>query len=109
MNGIRMNESIKSIDIQVEELAALAPYRMIDIRTPEEVSLHPLAVSHDHIPMDQLLQIPDQIKAEETTVLVCAAGVRTKMTAEAFRKAGYVKVFSLVGGEPALRSHNLSE
>ena len=94
----KMNESIKSIDIQIEELARLAPYRMIDIRTPEEVSLHPLGVSHDHIPMEQLLQIPDQIKAEETTVLVCAAGVRTKMTAEAFRKAGYMKVFSLVGG-----------
>ena len=104
-----MSDSIKSIDIQVEELASSAPYRIIDIRTSEEVSLHPLAVSHDHIPMDQLLQIPDQIKAEETTVLVCAAGVRTKMTAESFRKAGYMKVFSLVGGEPALRSHNPSQ
>lgn len=98
-----MNNSIESVDIQVDELVRVEPYRLIDIRTPAEVSLQPLEEAHEHIPMEQLLQLPDQIEMGEYTVLVCAAGVRTKMTAEAFRKAGYMNVYSLVGGEPALR------
>ena len=104
-----MNNSIKPVDIHVDEVTSSASYRIIDIRTSEEVKLHPLTLRHEHIPMDQLLQTKDLIKKDEHVVLVCAAGVRTKMTAEAFRKVGYMKVFSLVGGEPALRSHNLSE
>lgn len=48
--------------------------------------------------MDELLANPARLDREQAYVLVCAAGVRTRYAANAFRSAGYHKVYSLVGG-----------
>ncbi len=39
---------------------------------------------------------------EVIDLLVCAAGIRTNYTANAFRFAGYLKVYSLVSGNKVL-------
>ena len=53
--------------------------------------------------MEALMNNPGQLQKERTDVLVCAAGVRTRYAANAFRSAGYKKVYSLVGGNRMIR------
>ena len=84
----------------------LDSYRMIDIRTIDEVVALPLMGDHDHIPMDQLLNNPECIKDDEVIILVCAAGIRSCMAAEWFRKQGFSKVYSLIGGQPVWNEYN---
>jgi hypothetical protein len=43
-------------------------FRMIDIRTADEVAFAPLAGEHEHIPMDRLLNNPEAIQSDEVTI-----------------------------------------
>ena len=52
--------------------------------------------------MDQILNQPQLLDREQTHLLVCAAGMRTKFTALELRKIGYDKVYSLIGGNRML-------
>ncbi|QBG48121.1 rhodanese-like domain-containing protein [Verrucomicrobia bacterium S94] len=89
------------IELTIDEID-LADFEVIDIREPEEVAKDPLPCRHRHIPMNDLLGNPSVIDKEQAVLLVCAAGVRTNYTANAFRSAGYNKVYSLVGGNRVL-------
>ena len=90
----------QSIEIDAKSVNELDSYRMIDIRTIDEVVSLPLMEDHDHIPMDQLLNNPECIKDDEVIILVCAAGIRSGMATEWFRKRGLVKfIHSLAGSQ----------
>ncbi|MDZ8119356.1 rhodanese-like domain-containing protein [Pontiella agarivorans] len=91
----------EAIDVVIDEIN-LADFEVIDIREPDEVAKEPLPCEHQHIPMNDLLGNPSVIDKEKAYLLVCAAGVRTNYTANAFRSAGYSKVYSLVGGNRVL-------
>ena len=92
----------KSIDVSIDEIQ-LSDYQVVDIREAQEVAVAPLPCEHRHIPMNELLNNPAAIDKDKAYLLVCAAGVRTQYTANAFRSAGYDKVYSLVGGNRMLR------
>jgi adenylyltransferase/sulfurtransferase len=87
----------ESVDVTIDEIN-LSDYQVVDIREPHEVTAEPLPCEHQHIPMNDLLGNPSIIDKDNAVLLVCAAGVRTQYTANAFRAAGYNKVYSLVGG-----------
>ncbi len=87
----------EAIDVTLDEIN-LADFEVIDIREPDEVAKEPLPCEHQHIPMNDLIGNPSVIEKDKAYLLVCAAGVRTNYTANAFRAAGYEKVYSLVGG-----------
>jgi rhodanese-related sulfurtransferase len=91
-----------NIDVQASDLAALEPFRLVDIRTSEEVEKEPLPCDHLHIPMDRLLSRPDLLEKDRIYVLVCAAGMRTRFAAEILRREGFSQVYSLVGGNRSL-------
>jgi adenylyltransferase/sulfurtransferase len=92
----------ESVDITATEINRLGAVQVVDIRNADEVAAEPLSCEHIHIPMDQLLSEPALLEKEQTYLLVCAAGVRTQYTANAFRSAGYDKVYSLIGGNRML-------
>ena len=89
-----------SWEVDVPSVLAMESVRMIDIRTDDEVAGTPLAGAYEHIPMDRLLNEPEIIKSGEVTILVCAAGIRSGMATEWFRKQGVDTVYSLLGGQP---------
>ena len=90
------------IEVTIEEIT-LADYQVIDIREAHEVAAAPLPCAHQHIPMNDLLNNPSAITKDKPCLLVCAAGIRTQYTANAFRSAGYNKVYSLVGGNRMIK------
>ncbi len=90
-----------SVDVTIDEID-LSRFQVIDIREPDEVAAEPLPCEHVHIPMNTLLGNPRRVEKDGTYLLVCAAGVRTRYAANAFRAAGYDNVYSLVGGNRML-------
>ena len=100
-----MNNALpERVDITVDELRELGDIQIIDIRNPDEVAAQPLPCKHVHIPMDELLQTPLRLDKDRTYVLVCAAGVRTQYVANAFRSAGYHRIYSLIGGNRMIKA-----
>lgn len=93
----------ESIEVTIDEIT-LSDYQVIDIREPSEVAVAPLPCDHQHIPMNDLLNNPSTIEKDKSYLLVCAAGVRTQYAANAFRSAGYNKVYSLAGGNRMISS-----
>ena len=89
-----------SWEVDVLSVLAMDSVRIIDIRTDDEVRCAPLAGTHEHIPMDRLLNEPETVRSGEVTILVCAAGIRSGMATEWFRKQGIDTVYSLLGGQP---------
>jgi len=90
-----------SVEVAVGEIN-LSDYQIVDIREVHEVAAQPLPCEHIHIPMNELLSQPELLDKDRAYLLVCAAGVRTQYTANAFRAAGYRKVCSLIGGNRML-------
>lgn len=90
-----------ALEIEVGDVQQLEGLRLIDIRTADEVAVAPMLGDVEHIPMDQLVNMPAVLAPEDATVLVCAAGVRSTMAAKWFRKRGVHSVYSLIGGQPA--------
>ena len=92
----------ETVEITAQEISNLGTVQIIDIREPHEVVEAPLPCEHVHIPMKQLLNQPQLLVKNQTAVLVCAAGLRTKFVATELRKIGYDKVYSLIGGNRML-------
>ena len=98
-----------SWEVDVPSVLAMESVRIIDIRTDDEVASAPLAGAHEHIPMDRLLNQPETIKSNEVTILVCAAGIRSGMATEWFRKQGMDKGLFSNGWAAYLESKLLHE
>ncbi|NNJ71373.1 MAG: rhodanese-like domain-containing protein [Kiritimatiellales bacterium] len=91
------------VEIDVSAIDGLGSLTVVDIRTEQEVLAELLPCDHVHIPMDRLLNHPQLLQADQTYVLVCAAGMRTLFAAAELRKIGYESVYSLKGGLPSLK------
>jgi len=87
----------KDVDISRSQLAELENHLLVDIRETYEVEQQKEKEKHIHIPMNDLLNAPEQLPKEQPIVLVCAAGIRSKFVASELNKKGY-ETYSLVGG-----------
>lgn len=75
--------------------AAAQQLRIIDIRSPAESAIRPLAVARDTIPMPDLLANPTRyLHPGEAVLLVCASGQRAQATADALHRVGYYAVLA---------------
>lgn len=83
-------------------LAAPAPPRIIDVRTPGEFETIHIAGSYN-VPLDLLREHRDEIRShlDEHVVLVCHSGQRAAQAEEALRNAGLANVHILDGGMSA--------
>lgn len=69
---------------------------VLDVRQDDEVVEWPFPGAH-HIPLDELADRTSELPLDEAIVVVCHAGVRSAVAAEALARAGW-KASSLVGG-----------
>lgn len=83
-------------------LAAPAPPRIIDVRTPGEFETIHIAGAYN-VPLDLLREHRDEIRShlDEHVVLVCHSGQRAAQAEEALRNAGLANVHILDGGMSA--------
>lgn len=82
-----------------ERLAAPAPPRLLDVRTPAEFETAHIPGSYN-VPLDLLREHRDEIMAhlDEEVVLVCRSGQRAGQAEETLRAAGLGNVHILDGG-----------
>jgi molybdopterin/thiamine biosynthesis adenylyltransferase/molybdopterin synthase catalytic subunit/rhodanese-related sulfurtransferase len=92
------------LEIPVHSLAgaAAAGYVIVDLRDADEVAARPAPAPHLRIPLARLLDHPDSLTAEGRYLLLCARGQRSRVAAEALRRAGFARVWSVAGGIAAL-------
>ena len=88
--------------VSVAELQGLLdsaePPALLDVREDVEVALEPLEGAR-HIPLREVVALMGELDTSRTTVVVCAAGVRSVRAIEALRAAGYAgRLLSLDGG-----------
>jgi rhodanese-related sulfurtransferase len=75
---------------------------VLDVREDEEVAEWSFPRAH-HIPLGELGDRMSELPLDEPIVVVCHAGVRSAVAAEALTKAGWPAA-SLAGGVAAWRS-----
>lgn len=87
-------------DLEAHELRAMidagGTVFVLDVRQPDEVAEWSFPGAH-HIPLDELADRTAELPLDEPIVVVCHAGVRSAVAAEALARAGW-KASSLVGG-----------
>jgi len=90
-------------DIAPDELRARLdagePIFVLDVREPEEVAEWAFPCAH-HIPLGELGERTGELPLDATIVVICHAGVRSAVAAEALTRAGWPAT-SLVGGVEA--------
>lgn len=82
---------------------------MVDVRQPEDFAAGHI-VNARNVPLAELEAAPDKRlkkSAKRTYVTVCNDGALAGKAANALRKAGFERVFSLKGGLAAWRAENL--
>jgi rhodanese-related sulfurtransferase len=72
---------------------------VLDVREPEEVAAWPFPGAH-HIPLGQLGGRTDELPLGATIVVICHAGVRSAVAADALSRAGWPAT-NLAGGVEA--------
>ena len=82
-------------------LAGAEPPALLDVREEIEVTLEPMEGAL-HIPLREVVARMDELDVARTTVVVCAAGIRSARAIEALRAAGYTgRLVNLDGGVKA--------
>ncbi len=99
---VRIGAAAAAVDVDVAlplAAAAVAGYRIVDIREPMESEFEPMPVTgHESVPLGRLLDGGLQVDAGRPCLLVCAHGVRSRAAAEFLRARGHANVWSLRGG-----------
>jgi adenylyltransferase/sulfurtransferase len=92
------------LELEVTSLARATDegYVVVDLREPQEIAAEPAPGPAVSIPMGRLLDDPAQLDAARPYLLLCASGRRSGAAAEALRRAGLVRVWSIRGGVAAL-------
>lgn len=92
------------LEVEIASLARAADegYVVVDLREPQEIATTPAPGPALSIPMGRLLDDPTQLDAERRYLLLCASGKRSGAAAEALRRAGIARVWSIRGGVAAL-------
>jgi len=84
--------------------AALAGFRMVDLREPEERAEAPLPGALQ-LPFSSFDPQSLPFAADRPVLFVCARGRRSRIAAERLRALGWNEAFSVIGGAPALTAH----
>lgn len=82
---------------------ALARYRLVDLREPEERVEAPLPGALQ-VPFSGFDSARPPFDRGAPILLVCARGRRSRIAAEQLRGRGWTEVYSVMGGAPALRA-----
>jgi rhodanese-related sulfurtransferase len=87
----------------------LHAYQVVDVRTPEEIALLPLAdAPHAHqIPLDNLRDRLNELDPSQPTVVSCQTGLRSYLGTRILAQYGFEEVYNL-SGAAAVRSLLLS-
>ncbi|MGE3772194.1 MAG: rhodanese-like domain-containing protein [Gammaproteobacteria bacterium] len=87
-------------EIVVEEYAALraaTPHTLLDVREAWEFELCHLPGSR-HIPLGELTQRVTELDEEQTLIVVCHHGVRSRAAQAWLLSRGFARVVNLAGG-----------
>ena len=92
-------------DLDVADLTpeALARFRIVDLREPEEWADYPLPQA-EHAPFTTFNAASPGFDKSKPVLLVCAAGRRSQAATQQLRAQGWNDVFSLIGGAKSLFS-----
>lgn len=89
-----------TVEVQPEDLrgrlAAGETVFLLDVREPDEVAAQAFPGAH-HIPLGELGERTGELPLEGAIVVVCHAGVRSAVAAQALTRAGW-PAESLAGG-----------
>jgi rhodanese-related sulfurtransferase len=91
--------TFKNVDIDhLDELRGKPGFRLIDVRTDEEVKQTGKIPGAEHIPLHTLAQAAGQFDPQKTTVFYCRSGNRSGQAAAFFANKGYGDVYNMTGG-----------
>lgn len=97
-------------EIDVTELAKLkeknSSVRVIDIRQPAELNSG-IIPGAEALPMHTIPLRLDELKRDETLIMVCRSGARSAQACMFLQQQGYENVFNLRGGMMAWASSGL--
>ncbi|NDJ51556.1 MAG: rhodanese-like domain-containing protein [Chloroflexi bacterium] len=93
-------ESITAEDYKKQFKKAKKKHVLIDVRTAREFDEGHVAKSIN-IPLSDLNQQLERIPTDQTVVLICASGSRSRVAANKLMKAGYENIINLHGGTSA--------
>ena len=93
-------DSIKVVSIEeFEKMTLKRKNKLVDVRTPEEVSEGHLAgVININFLGDSFSQEIESLNKNKTYLLDCRSGARTRKAADQMQKAGFKKVYMMQGG-----------
>lgn len=89
-----------------QQLAANNRPLIIDVRTPGEWSSASIEGSVN-VPLSRLTDELDGLEQDRATVVYCMSGYRSAIAASVLQRAGFTRVFDLVGGLPAWETERL--
>ncbi len=88
-------------DISVSELRRMqdanADFTLVDVRDDDELAIASLDGAL-HLPMEEVPQRLDELRAESDIVVMCHSGGRSSRVAAFLRHKGYASVANLAGG-----------
>ena len=90
---------IDAVDLTPE---ALARFRLVDLREPDERAAAPVRGALQ-LPFSTFDAATLPFTAERPILFVCASGRRSRAAAEQLRALGWDQTYSLIGGAAALR------
>ena len=73
---------------------------LVDVREPHEWATGHAAGAR-HIPLGSLAARQADLPTDSDMLFICAGGNRSVQATEAFRRAGYQRVYNVRGGTPA--------
>lgn len=98
-----VQEERAAFELDAAELTepALAGFRIVDLREPDERVDSPLPGALQ-VPFGSFDPLHPPFDAELPVLFVCARGRRSRIAAEKLRAQGWDEVYSVIGGAPAL-------
>lgn len=69
--------------------------RIVDVRTHQELALRTYPHTTDHVPHREL---PAGLPGDEDLLLFCKAGARSQAAARTLERAGYTRIYDVIGG-----------
>lgn len=91
--------NLKTVEVDnLDQLRYETGFRLIDVRTDDEIKQTGLIPGAEHIPLKTLPQVADQIDPGLITVFYCQTGNRSSQAAAFFANRGYQHVYTMAGG-----------
>lgn len=72
-------------------------FKYIDVRTKQEYKSGNIR-RFQNIPLDKIEEKLNKLDKEQTYVLLCQSGARSRLAVKNFKKAGFKNVYNVIGG-----------